>query len=76
MRAVGAARADAYKAGVGAIGGSGYTAQQIAATLGEHHVKLVPDIAVTGDGAGGMANVMLAKLVAAPAAPFTAPSSP
>jgi len=66
VRAVGAAKADAYKAGVAAIGGSGFTALQIAATLGEHNVKLVPDIAVTGDGAGGaMANVMLAKLVAA-----------
>jgi len=65
VRAVGAAKADAYKAGVGAIGGSGYTALQIATTLGEHNMKLVPDIAVTGDGAGGMANVMLAKLVAA-----------
>ena len=66
VRAVGAAKADAYKAGVAAIGGGGYTALQIATTLGEHNVKLVPDIAVTGDGAGaGMANVMLAKLVAA-----------
>ena len=38
---------------------------QIATILGENHVKVVPDIAVTGDGTSGMANVMLAKLVAA-----------
>jgi len=28
-------------------------------------VKVVPEIAVSGDGSSGMANVMLAKLVAA-----------
>ncbi|HMF94004.1 MAG TPA: SPFH domain-containing protein [Vicinamibacterales bacterium] len=66
LRAVGAAKAEAYKLGVAAVGESGYTAMQIATILGEHHVKVVPEIAVTGDGAGaGMANVMLAKLVAA-----------
>jgi hypothetical protein len=32
---------------------------QIATILGEHHLKVVPEIAVTGDGgAAGMANVM------------------
>ncbi|HJZ70504.1 MAG TPA: SPFH domain-containing protein [Vicinamibacterales bacterium] len=66
LRAVGAAKAEAYKLGIEAVGASGYTAMQIATILGEHHVKVVPEIAVTGDGAGaGMANVMLAKLVAA-----------
>jgi uncharacterized membrane protein YqiK len=65
LRAVGAAKAEAYKAGVAAVGESGYTAMQIATILGENHVKVVPDIAVSGDGAGGMANVMLAKLVGA-----------
>ena len=65
MRAVGAAKAEAYKQGIDAVGAAGYTAMQIATILGEHHVKLVPDIAVSGDGASGMANVMLAKLVSA-----------
>ena len=63
VRAVGAAKAEAYKAGVAAVGEGSFTAMQIATILGENHVKVVPDIAVTGDGAGGMANVMLAKLV-------------
>jgi uncharacterized membrane protein YqiK len=68
LRAVGAAKAEAYKLGVAAVGESGYTAMQIATILGEHHVKVVPEIAVTGDGASnGMANVMLAKLVSAAA---------
>ena len=49
----------------GAVGEAGYTAMQIATILGEHHVKVVPEIAVSGDGSSGMANVMLAKLVSA-----------
>src|SRR6185503_12340296 len=65
LRAVGAAKADAYKQGVAAVGESGFTAMQIATILGEHKVKVVPEIAVSGDGSSGMANVMLAKLVAA-----------
>jgi uncharacterized membrane protein YqiK len=65
LRAVGAAKAEAYKLGIAAVGEGGYTAMQIATILGEHHVKVVPEIAVSGDGSSGMANVMLAKLVAA-----------
>ena len=65
LRAVGTAKAEAYKLGVAAVGEAGYTAMQIATILGEHHVKVVPEIAVSGDGASGMANVMLAKLVSA-----------
>jgi len=65
LRAVGAAKADAYKQGVAAVGESGFTAMQIATILGENKVKVVPEIAVSGDGSSGMANVMLAKLVAA-----------
>jgi len=65
LRAVGTAKAEAYKLGVAAVGEAGYTAMQIATILGEHHVKVVPEIAVSGDGSSGMANVMLAKLVSA-----------
>ena len=65
LRAVGAAKAEAYKLGVAAVGEGGFTAMQIATILGEHQVKVVPEIAVSGDGSSGMANVMLAKLVAA-----------
>jgi uncharacterized membrane protein YqiK len=65
VRAVGAARAEAYRLGIDAVGGQGYTAIQLATILGEHHVQLVPDIAVTGDGAGGgLANAMIARLLA------------
>lgn len=64
IRAVGAAKAEAYKAGIEAVGADGYTAMQLAAILGEHKVKLVPDIAVTGEGGSGVLNVMLARLIA------------
>jgi uncharacterized membrane protein YqiK len=71
LRAVGAAKAEAYKLGIAAVGEGGYTAMQIATILGEHNVKVVPEIAVSGDGSSGMANVMLAKLVAAASADAT-----
>ncbi len=63
IRAVGAAKADAYRQGIEAVGTSGYTAMQMASILGENKVKLVPDIAVSGDGTGGLAAAMVAKLI-------------
>jgi uncharacterized membrane protein YqiK len=64
IRAVGAAKAEAYRQGIEAVGASGYTAIQLASILGENGVKLVPDIAVSGEGAGsGLANAMIAKLI-------------
>jgi len=63
LRAVGGAKADAYRQGVDAVGGQGYTAMQLATILGEHHVKLVPEIAVGGDGAGGLASAMIARML-------------
>ncbi len=65
IRAVGGAKADAYRQGIEAVGTGGYTAMQLAAILGEHKVKLVPDIAVSGDGgSGGLVNAMIARMVA------------
>ena len=65
IRAVGAAKAEAYRQGIEAVGASGYTAIQLASILGENKVKLVPDIAVSGDGGGGLVNAMLARMIAA-----------
>jgi uncharacterized membrane protein YqiK len=63
-RAVGAAKADSYRAGVEALGGSAFTAMQLAAVLGEHNVKLVPDVAVNGGSAlGGLPEALLARLL-------------
>jgi uncharacterized membrane protein YqiK len=63
VRAIGAAKAAAYAAGIEAVGAGGYTAMQIATILGEHQVKVVPDIAVSGDGSSGLVNVVLARLL-------------
>jgi uncharacterized membrane protein YqiK len=65
VRAVGGAKADAYRQGMEAVGGAGYTAIQLATILGEHNVKLVPEIAVSGDGGGGLVNAMIARMLAA-----------
>jgi uncharacterized membrane protein YqiK len=66
VRAVGAAKAEAYKLGIEAVGGSGYTAIQLATILGENRVKLVPEISVSGDGGGGLVNAMIARMLAGP----------
>jgi len=68
IRAVGAAKADAYRQGIEAVGAGGYTAMQLAGILGENKVKLVPDIAVSGDGSGSgaLASAMIARLLSKP----------
>jgi uncharacterized membrane protein YqiK len=64
IRAVGAAKAEAYRQGVDSLGSSGYTAMQMALILGEHKVKLVPEIAVGGDGSMRLADVMVGRMLA------------
>src|SRR6476660_2075917 len=66
IRALGAAKAEAYRQGIEAVGAGGYTAMQLAGILGENKVKLVPDIAVSGDGtgSGALASAMIARLLA------------
>ena len=62
-RAIGAAKAEAYQVGVAAMGNEAFTSVQLASILGQHGVKLVPDIAVGGGEAGGLAAVMVAKML-------------
>ena len=64
-KATGTAKAEAYRLGIEAVGGDAFTAMQIAGLFAEHQVRLVPDIAVGGDGAGnGLATAMLGRLLA------------
>ena len=49
----GNAQAEAYRAGVVALGGSGYTALQLMQIIGDRNVRVVPDVAVSGNGSGG-----------------------
>ena len=63
-RALGAARAEAYREGQAAIGPAAYSAMQIASIVGEHGVKVVPDIAVGGGaGGGGLAEALIARML-------------
>jgi uncharacterized membrane protein YqiK len=65
VRAVGAAKAEAYAKGRDALGPAGFTAINLATVLGEHHVKLVPDVSVgQGNGGGGLAEVLFGKMLA------------
>ena len=50
IRATGTAKADAYKAGVLSLGAPGYTALQLMQIVGDQKVRVVPDVAVSGNG--------------------------
>jgi uncharacterized membrane protein YqiK len=64
IRATGGAKAEAYRAGVDALGGQGYVALQLMQIVGERGVRVVPDVAVSGNGAGaGMAEGLLGMLL-------------
>ena len=65
IRALGAAKAEAYKQGIDAVGSGGYTAMQLASILGENKVKLVPDISVSGDGGNGLVTAIIARMLSA-----------
>ena len=55
--------------GIAALGESAYTALQIATTLGEHGVKIVPEVAVGGGSSGSLADALIARLLAGGAVP-------
>jgi uncharacterized membrane protein YqiK len=63
--AVGQAKAESHRLAVAAIGTAGYTTMQVATTLAEHRMKLVPEISVTGNGHGNssVAEAFMAKLL-------------
>ena len=65
IRATGDAKAQAYRAGVESIGVQGYTVMQLMQIVGDRNVRIVPDVSVTGAGAGsnglvdGLLGIML-----------------
>jgi uncharacterized membrane protein YqiK len=63
-RALGSARAEAYRQGQEALGQAAYTAMQIATIVGERGIKVVPDIAVGGGGAG-LGEALIGRMLAA-----------
>ncbi len=67
-RARGQAVAATYQAGIAALGDDSYTSIQLASILGQPGLKLVPDV-VLGEGRTNLADVLLAKMAAAPRVP-------
>lgn len=53
IRAIGSAKAEAYLAGVQSLGSQHYTILQLMQVIGDKAVRVVPDVAVTGNGGGG-----------------------
>lgn len=53
IRLTGDAKANAYEAGVQALGAQAYTALQLMQVIGDRNVRVVPDVAVSGSGSGG-----------------------
>ena len=48
IRATGQAKAEAYRVGVESLGAQGYTVMQLMQIVGERNVRIVPDVAVSG----------------------------
>jgi uncharacterized membrane protein YqiK len=72
IRATGNAKAEAYRAGVESLGSQGYTVMQLMQIVGERNVRIVPDVAVTGNGnssglVDGLLGVMLKQQSTKPA---------
>jgi uncharacterized membrane protein YqiK len=64
IRATGDAKAEAYRAGVASLGSSSYAALQLMQIVGDKAVRVVPDVAVTGNGATeGLAEGLIALLL-------------
>ncbi len=64
IRATGNAKAEAYRAGVESLGAQSYTIMQLMQSVGDHHVRIVPDVLVNGaQGSNGLLDSMLALLV-------------
>ena len=63
IRVTGEAKADAYQAGVSALGSQGYTALQLMQVIGDRQVRVGPDVAVSGSNGGGLLDAMMGMLV-------------
>ncbi len=65
IRVTGDAKAQSYLAGAKALGSRGYTAVQLMQIIGEQGVRVVPDIAVSGNAGGGsgMAEALLGMVL-------------
>jgi uncharacterized membrane protein YqiK len=63
IRLTGNAKADAYQAGVSALGSQAYTALQLMQVIGDRQVRVVPDVAVSGSNGSGLLDAMMGMLL-------------
>lgn len=63
IRATGNAKAQAYWAGVKALGPQAYTTLQLMQVIGERQVRIVPDVAVSGQTQTGLIDSLLGLMV-------------
>jgi uncharacterized membrane protein YqiK len=64
IRATGQAKAEAYRAGVESLGAQGYTVMQLMQIVGDRHVRIVPDVAVSGaNGSTGIVDGLLGVML-------------
>lgn len=63
IRLTGDAKADAYQAGVSALGPQAYTALQLMQVIGDRQVRVVPDVAVSGSNGSGLLDAMMGMLL-------------
>ncbi len=63
IRLTGKARAESHRAGVVALGEQGYTLLQLVQVIGERNVRVVPDVAVSGNGSTGLMEGLLGAML-------------
>jgi uncharacterized membrane protein YqiK len=63
IRATGNAKAETYLAGVEALGKQGYTAMQLMQIIGDHNVRIIPDITVSSSNGNGNSNSLVDGLL-------------
>jgi uncharacterized membrane protein YqiK len=63
IQATGDAKAKAYRAGVEALGGQGYTTLQLMQIVGDNRLRIVPDVSVNGTGQSGLFDSFLGLML-------------
>jgi uncharacterized membrane protein YqiK len=63
IRVTGEARADAYRVGVATLGPQAFAALQLMQVVGERNVRIVPDVAVSGNGEGSLVGALMGTLL-------------
>lgn len=63
IRVTGQAKADAYQAGVNSLGSQAYTALQLMQVIGDRHVRVVPDVSVSGSTSSGLLDGLMSMMM-------------